>query len=36
MSDPALRKRRGAGARQAVERFALPGIADLWNAEMRR
>ena len=36
MGDPALRKRLGAGARQAAERFALPRIADAWNAEIAR
>ena len=36
MGDPALRKRLGAQARQAVERFALPRIVDLWNEEIAR
>jgi GalNAc-alpha-(1->4)-GalNAc-alpha-(1->3)-diNAcBac-PP-undecaprenol alpha-1,4-N-acetyl-D-galactosaminyltransferase len=36
MGDSALRRHLGARARQAVERFALPRIADAWNAEIAR
>jgi glycosyltransferase involved in cell wall biosynthesis len=36
MANPALRKDFGIRARQGIERFSLPRVAEMWNGEIAR